>query len=158
MIGCECVLPPFSMTAKTARHAHKDAEAAWLRRTSHGAAKKAKAGMAEWRLASPHIPRRSKKSKSRNGGMAEWRNGEVIHRKRCSSPRGLRSRPLDPASTGRLHRPVRTAVLTNPALGTASLESLPKGVPPLEPRPTVRRLDAARALPLWTGQQGRAAP
>src|ERR1017187_9191673 len=49
MIGCECVLPRFSMTAKTARHAHKDTEAAWLRRTSHGAAKKAKAGMAEWR-------------------------------------------------------------------------------------------------------------
>jgi hypothetical protein len=74
------------------------------------------------------------------------------------SPRGLRIRPLDPASIGRLHRPVRSAVLTNPAQGTASLETLPKGVPPLELRPTVRRLDAARALPLWTGQQGRAAP
>jgi hypothetical protein len=57
-----------------------------------------------------------------------------------------------------LHRPVRSAVLTNPAPGTASLETLPKGVPPLEPPPTVRRLDAARALPLWTGQQGRVAP
>ena len=117
------------MTAKTTRHAHKDAVAVWLCRTSPGAAKKSKS-----------------------------RNGEVIHRKRCSSPRGLRIRPLDPASTGRLHRPVRTAALTNPAQGTASLVTQPKGVPPLEPRPTVRRLDAARALPLWTGQQGRAAP
>src|ERR1039457_7570166 len=105
------------MTAKTTRHAHKDAEAVWLCRTSPGVAKKRKS-----------------------------RNGEVIHRKRCSSPRGLRIRPLDPASTGRLHRPVRTAALTNPAQGTASLESQPKGVPPLEPCSTVRPLDAARPL------------
>src|ERR1035441_8970759 len=118
------------MTAKTTRHAHKDAEAVWLRRTSPGAAKKKQ--------------------------KPEWWNGEVIHRKRCSSPRGLRSRPLDPASTGRLHRPARTAALTNPAQGTTSLESQPKGVPPLEPCPTVRRLDAARPLPVWTGQQGLA--
>ena len=34
--------------------------------------------------------------------------------------------------------------------------TLTKGIMPLEPCPTVRRLDAARALPFWTGQQGQA--